>query len=152
MAPRKPRTAPKQAKVDGVPFPTWDELAGEANVDKPPYQLPLPAVKYRDIDGRQKTDPARVLEIPIPSGAAYLTLVDAQKRGDASTVFRVLFPPEEQPRMENHLALAHFPIMDVIANKVLGYYYGLDNYVSVTDGSQPDEDAAEEAVGESDGS
>jgi hypothetical protein len=137
MAPRKPRTAMKQAEVDGTPFPTYDELVAEAHIDKPPYQLPLP----------DKT----VLEIPVPSGAAYLTLVDAQKRGDASTVFRVLVPADEQPRMQIHFSNAHFPIMDVLANRVLGYYYGLDNYVSITDGSA-DEDEAEEAAGESDGS
>jgi hypothetical protein len=137
MAPRKPRTAQKQAEAVGTPFPTWDELTAEANVDKPPYQLPLP-------DGT-------VVEIPVPSGAAYLTIVDAQKRGDASTIFRVMFPASEQAKMEIHFSKVHFPIMDVIANKVLGYFYGLDNYASITDGSN-DEDEAEEAAGESDGS
>lgn len=113
MPPRKPRLADTSDSM----FPTWDDLVAEANIDKPPYQLPLPAV------GKI---PAEVVEIDVPSGEAYLSIVEAQSRGDSGAILRHLLPdPKKRQRVVTGLAGAHFPIVDVIATKVLRYFYGL---------------------------
>ena len=115
MPPRAPKLATKEASE--VRFPTWDELVAEATVDKEPYQLPLP-------DGS-------VIEIPCPTGDMYLDLVAAQRVGDANGIFQALFPDNvEQVKMRKLFRgtkerPVHFPIIDVLAGKVLRYYYGL---------------------------
>lgn len=115
MPPRAPKLATAEAAE--VRFPTWDELVAEATIDKEDYQLPLP-------DGS-------VLTIPCPSGDAYINLVRAQRTGDAVGVLEALLPDNvEQGKLRRALRgtkekPVHFPIIDVIAGKVLRYYFGL---------------------------
>jgi hypothetical protein len=113
--PARPKLAAKEASE--VTFPTWDELVAEARIDKPDYILPLP-------DGS-------VLTIPCPSGDAYIDLVRAQRTGNAVAVLEALLPDSiEQGKLRRALRgtkekPVHFPIIDVIAGKVLRYYFGL---------------------------
>jgi hypothetical protein len=114
--PARPRTALKAAS-EVQRFPTWDELVAEATIDLPPYQLPLP-------DGK-------TIEIPCPDGDKYLDLVAAQRQGNAVGIFQALFPDSvEQIKMRKLFRgtkekPVHFTIIDVLAGKVLRYYYGL---------------------------
>jgi hypothetical protein len=110
---------PKLAKVEAgeVKFPTWDELVAEATIDKDDYVLPLP-------NGATVT-------IPCPSGDAYIELVRAQRTGNAVAVLEALVPDNvDMLKIRNAMRgtkeqPVHFPIIDVIAGKVLRYYYGL---------------------------
>jgi len=131
MPPRKP----KLVDVDPM-FPTWDSLVAEAHVDLPVYKIGHP-------DGP--------IEIPCPDGANYIKLVEANKTMDAHGIFEALFPLEGPPegwepeinaygdpipwrdetgeakrdRMRKLFAGADFPIYDVLAGKVIRYYFGV---------------------------
>ena len=125
--PAKPRTALKAATETTVAFPTWDDLVAEATIDKEPYQIPFS-------DGT-------AIEVPCPTGDAYLELIAAQKRGDATAIFDALFPDEiDKIKMRRKMRgtkehPVHFPIVDVLAGKVLRYYYGLSIEAEETSGN-----------------
>jgi hypothetical protein len=125
--PARPRTALKAASETTVSFPTWDELVAEATVDLEPYQIPF-------ADGS-------VIEVPCPTGDMYLDLVAAQKRGDAAGILEALFPDNvERIKIRKHMRgtkehPVHFPIVDVLAGKILRYYYGLSIESQETSGN-----------------
>lgn len=125
--PARPKLAAKEASETEVRFPTWDDLAAEAFIDKPPYQLPLP-------DGS-------TMVIPCPSGDAYVELVRAQRTGDAVAILEALMPDNvEQIKLRKAMrgtkeTPVHFPIIDVIAGKVLRYYFGLSIEPQVASGN-----------------
>jgi hypothetical protein len=104
-------------------------LVAEARVDKEPYQLPLPEISEVDPDTKKKkiVQRATTLEIPVPSGDRYITISQAQRAGDASTILFSLVPSmEDRLKLLRALPGADFPIMDVIATKVLRYFYGVN--------------------------
>lgn len=105
------------AKSDASAFPTWDSLVADAVVDLPVYQLPLGDI------GEEKDV---VVEIPVPDGASYLRILDAQRRGDSAVILRELVKDEaDRTRIVVKMAGAPFPIVDTLTGKVLRYYYGL---------------------------
>lgn len=129
--PARPKLATKEAAE--VRFPTWDELAEEATIDLPPYQLPLPA-RY-DEKGKE-IEAAMVIEIPVLDAEQYISVVSAQRVGSAVGVFEALFPDViTRGTVRRHLKGVHFPIMDVIATKVVRYFYGLSIEKQVDEGN-----------------
>lgn len=131
MAPRKPQLATAAAASTSSSFPTWDQLVAEATLDKPPYQLPLPAT---EVDGRKHRE--TVLEIDVPDGDRYLDLSAAQRRGDAIGVLQALFPDlADQARVRAAMRGVHFPIVDVLAGKVLSHFFGLSIVSEQTSGN-----------------
>ena len=134
MPPRSRSTAratrPAAASLpDASLFPTWDELVAEAHIDKTPYQLPLPDITEVDPETKRKKviQKACTIEIGTPSGQAYITISQAQRAGDASTILFTLVPKmEDRLKLLRALPGADFPIMDVIATKVLRYFYGVN--------------------------
>lgn len=136
--------APK--KLDTSLFPTWDELVAEANVDIPPYQLPLPEITGPDGEVVQE---AEVIEIPVPDGGKYVAISMAEARGDAAAILLELFPDNAtRTRVVRALRGAHFPIVGVISRKVLRHFYGMP----IVDRELTEEGAeqAEEEAGKSD--
>lgn len=136
-----------QTTADTSAFPSWDELVAEAHVDTPPYRLPLPAVK--GVDGKvfQETE---TIEIPVFDGERYLQLMAAQRVGDAQGCMNALFPDrEERQKVVNAMRGAPWPIVDVVATKVIRHFYGLDISPKRPD-SDAELDEAAEDVGKSD--
>lgn len=127
MPPSAPKLAGKAASE--VRFPTWDELAAEATIDMPLYELPLGVTAKGEPD---------VVEIPIPDGASYLKIVRAQRTGDANVIFDELFPDElVRERVRVKMRGVHFPIIDVLVGNVLSYYYGVGLQVEAKSGNSP---------------
>lgn len=145
MPPRTRRPAGKlsAADVSSPAFPTWDDLVAEAHdqADLPPYQLPLPG--------------GEVIEVPVFDGQRYLDIVRAQRRGDGPAVMEALFPDvAERTQVIAAMKGVHWVIVDVLAAKILRYFYGLDvapkprSDLGNPDTEGTDEDAAEEAASE----
>lgn len=125
--PARPKLATEQR------FPTWDELVEEATIDLPPYQLPLPP---RYDDKGEEIEAATVVEIPVLDAEQYIGVVQAQRVGSAVGVFEALFPDVvTRGIVRRHLKGVHFPIMDVIATKVVRYFYGLSIEKQVDEGN-----------------
>lgn len=134
MPPKKPSLVKPESS--SVLFPTWDSLVAEAHVDLPVYSISHP-------DGP--------IDIPCPDGANYIKLVEANKTLDAHGIFEALFPLADPPedweplqnafgddipwrdeigeakrtRMRKLFKNADFPIYDVLASKVIRYYFGV---------------------------
>jgi hypothetical protein len=118
MAPRKPQLATAAAAQTEVSsFPGWDALVAEAQEQgahrpKDPYVLPLPTGK--------------AVEIPPLDADRYLAITAAQRRGDTSAIFEALFPDsKDRIRVRTALKGAPFDMVDVVAGKVLRYFFGL---------------------------
>lgn len=124
MPPRTRRPAAAKTTAEPSAFPSWDELVAEAHVDTEPYQLPLPAVKTVDGKTLQK---AQTVLVELLDGERYLQLLGSQRIGDAPGVLAALFPhPDTRQLVINAMRGAPWPIVDVVATKVLRYFYGLD--------------------------
>lgn len=130
--PPRPKLATKAASETEVRFPTWDDLVGEATIDLDPYQLPLPETseEYVDAAGRKKTRTvaATTIEIPVFDGDRYMEIVQAQRVGNAAAILEAMFPDKKdltRVRLAMKASAAHFPIVDVLASRVLRYFYGL---------------------------
>jgi hypothetical protein len=110
-----------------VEFATWDQLVAEAQVDVPPYQLPVSA--------KEK------LTIPVPSGTSYALLQQALRTGDIAATINNLAGGDEklQKRLWELMGKAHFPIVDLLATKVLRHYFGQNG---VVEEAEPGESSA----------
>lgn len=96
-------------------YATWDEMVSEARTqvkDIGPYPLEL---------GEDD-----VVQIPMPDGARYIEIVTAQRFGDAGGIMDNLIPDKiDRTRVLTKMRGAPFPIVDVLASKVLRHFYGL---------------------------
>lgn len=122
--PAQPKLAGKAASE--VRFPTWDELVAEAQGPNPvtPYRIPF--------------SEDEVIEIPVPDGARYLDIVDAQRRGDVVALMEALFPDRKvRAKMQTKLKGAPFEIVDLIGAKAMRHFYGLNIETEEKSGNSP---------------
>lgn len=138
MPPRTRTSKSKAAQTDGTPeFYEWDALVEEAHVDQKPFQIRVPVLPPEpDAKGKvpavdPDADTHEMLTIPIPSGAAYINLVNSRNRGDMAGILVNLTTSTDTVEEGNELFMrlmglmekADFPIVDGLAAKVLLHYF-----------------------------
>jgi hypothetical protein len=112
MPAQKPKLAASAAAQ--YKFATWDEMAAEATVDIPPYELPM------------SDKPGDVIIIPMPDGDRYLNIDQGQRVGNVNLLLENLIPDaKDRARVRTKMRGTSFLIVDVLTSNVLNHYFGL---------------------------
>jgi hypothetical protein len=139
MVTMPPRAQKLQPVPDEPVFDDWDELVEEAHVDRPPYRLRVPV----EVEIPEDATPEQVeelknapveyefLEIPCPSGAAYIGLVHSQRNNDvAGVLLNITMSSADDEagsklyfRLLRLLQKADFPVVDRLASRVVRHYF-----------------------------
>lgn len=126
---------PAAPKAD-TSLSTWDQMVADAHSmveEIGPFQLPLGDIT---IDG--KTEKNVTVDIPCPDGVNYLLIVQAQRAGNVPLLLDSLIPDhEDRQRVISKMTGVPWPIVDVLAGKVLRHYYGLSIEVEEKSGNSP---------------
>ena len=113
-------------------FPTWDSMVADAQSQVSaikPYKLPL---------GTVGDEENVVITIPCPDGVNYLTIVAGQRSGDSPRVLNALITdPKDRATVISKMGGVPFPIVDVLASKILRHYYGLSIETEEKAGNSP---------------
>lgn len=108
-------------------FATWDEMVAEANSQAEGIE-----------DYPLEMGPDDVIQIPFPDGARYIAIVAAQRTGDAGGILDNLIPDKtDRLRVVTKMRGVKFPIVDVLASKVLRHFYGLPIQTEEKSGNSP---------------